>query len=289
MNPHETTADGRTLLMIAVQSEIYNDNRKMIDRLLTEGIDLNAQTTTGETALMFACMRKNELDSNIVFKRNSKLHGFGGPPVENSPLPEITPKTSIALHLIDIGADVNIESNTGQIALGYACESGHRTIIKSLIAAGSDVNIRFRYGRDVITMLQYACKLEDTPLIIAVIRAGAELPKFFPDRCITRSPEINAAISERKAADRAAPARPNAARLRAAAENHAHWLARMATPRPELESAGGAAGAPAAAAGAPAAAAGAPAGGAGAAPLAKVGPRRTYRKKRSRRRTLRSR
>ena len=82
----------------------------VIKRLINAGVDVNAKSKKGSTALMFA------------------------------------PNSEIVKILIKAGADVNIENNNGNTALMGASHKGNTEIVEILIRAGANVNPETKYG-----------------------------------------------------------------------------------------------------------------------------------------------
>ncbi len=86
-----------------------------VKQALADGANLNAKTSRGRTALIYACDHKA------------------------SP--------QIAKYLIDNGADLDAQEEDRETALTYASMYGRISIVKYLIDAGADVNKKGGYGR----------------------------------------------------------------------------------------------------------------------------------------------
>lgn len=96
-----------------------NCNHEFIQYLLNNGADINAiDSTTGESALMYACKAGNFIN---------------------------------AKYLIDNGANISVQNLEGETALNYACQSGNYEIFQYLISRGALLNI------NIDELLRNAC------------------------------------------------------------------------------------------------------------------------------------
>ena len=112
VNPDALGDDGTTLLMLAVKSSLgsfYDQGVDAVKFLLARGVDINAKTESGATALIYAVSHQ---------------------------LPEVVEM------LIKAGADVNAVSNAGWSVLDYAREYGKSEgqLIELLLEAGAESN-----------------------------------------------------------------------------------------------------------------------------------------------------
>jgi ankyrin repeat protein len=127
--------DGRTVLMKACE----RGTRRMVEFLLSRGVNIDAIDNHGDTALMIAAKNEN---------------------------------TAIAASLISRGADVQAQDSEGRTALMMAAAQGCKSNAELLIAGGCEVNGRDRRGK---TALMYAVTsdLKDTALFL--ISRGADV------------------------------------------------------------------------------------------------------------------
>ena len=89
-----------------------NGDLHEVNRLLTEGADINVMRKDGATALIIALQ-----------------HGH----------------QEVAKLLLDKGADVNAKDNNGWTALMFAAEEGTQDIVQVLLDKGADVNSKTQY------------------------------------------------------------------------------------------------------------------------------------------------
>ena len=57
-------------------------------------------------------------------------------------------------HLLSLGCDVNLQTNTGKTALMMACQEGRVEIVKILLAHGADTLIKNRKGKKAIDLTE---------------------------------------------------------------------------------------------------------------------------------------
>ena len=74
--------------------------------------------------------------------------------------------------LIGAGADLNIQSNTGNTALHRAAWNGHSEIVSTLIDEGADLNIQNLYGN---TPIHRAAFKGHIGIVLKLLKANADL------------------------------------------------------------------------------------------------------------------
>lgn len=127
-------AHGNTPLMEAA----WRGEAGIVDRLLAEGVDLNAVNGDGNNALWLAC-------------------------VSNKP--------ALVIRLAQAGVPINHVNATGATCLMYAASSGKPDIVRVLLALGADPLIQ---TQDDFTALDMAASLECLQLLRAATRSAAK-------------------------------------------------------------------------------------------------------------------
>lgn len=110
---NEGDIKGFTPLIIAV----YNNQPAVVELLLQNGADVNAQDSAGNTPLMGACFK-----------------GY----------------SSIAITLVDAGAAVNMRNYQGAPALTFAATFGQLAIAEILLKNGAQTNLQDSRGKSSI-------------------------------------------------------------------------------------------------------------------------------------------
>ncbi|XP_024080647.1 ankyrin repeat domain-containing protein 17-like isoform X3 [Cimex lectularius] len=148
-NIEEVNDEGYTPLMEAAR-EGHED---MVAILLVKGANINAQTEeTQETALTLACCGGFLEVANFLIKNGAEIE-LGA----STPLMEAAQEGHLELvrYLLEVHADVNAQTQTGDTALTYSCENGHTEVAKLLLQYGADLEHESEGGR---TPLMKACR-----------------------------------------------------------------------------------------------------------------------------------
>jgi ankyrin repeat protein len=138
-DPNVGEPDGTTALHYAVRY----DDLALVDRLITAGAKVNVANRYGVTPIALAC----ESGGAAVVERLLKA---GVSPNTTGPLGETalhtcahTGRVDAAKVLLAHGAQVNAGENwRGQTPLMWAAAQGHAEMMRALIEAGADVNVR---------------------------------------------------------------------------------------------------------------------------------------------------
>ncbi|XP_029659859.1 ankyrin repeat domain-containing protein 17-like [Formica exsecta] len=124
-----------TLLMRAAKAGCVN----LVKWLINHGIDVNTQSTFGNTPLMYGCAGGHEevvrvlLEAGTNVEDHNDLYG-------HTPLMEAasTGRVQIAKILLEHGAGINTHSNGKESALSLASRHGHLKMFHFLLKAGAD-------------------------------------------------------------------------------------------------------------------------------------------------------
>ncbi|XP_063923686.1 uncharacterized protein LOC135137861 [Zophobas morio] len=185
---HTKDNDNRNPLHYASSSKQVN--RNIIKLLIDKGIDVNARSTNGVTALQIACLEGVHENAKLLLDcgasvnltdhddRNSLHYASASPRVNQTIINVLTKEIDLnaqdkvkttALHLacqegvydnvemlLDCGASINVVDKDNHNVLHYAAASKHinRSIIELLLDKGIDVNAQAKNG---MTALHIAC------------------------------------------------------------------------------------------------------------------------------------
>jgi len=165
---------------------VYNKDFKMVQWALKMGADVDAQDSTGYTALNKACNHKVSLEiAKFLLEKGANIEGIG----KNEPSYDIeTPLTHASMYgelelvkfLLESGADVNRVGGYGRTPLHFAATpSSHWStdfpeIVKVLLEHGADPNIAHK-GGDNVLMEMIWCEEFDIEIAKMLIEYGTDL------------------------------------------------------------------------------------------------------------------
>ena len=164
-----------TVLMVASSYEGYSD---MIELLIKRGADVNAQSSDGKTALMWAADNAPDaVETLLNYRANVKLKmNDGMTAFLQSVFGILSGKvsTTVCDLLLKKGANVNDEltsiSASGWTALHFAAINGDVELVKYLIRKGANVNHKSSEGSSAL----YLAKQNSYKEIVNILKkAGA--------------------------------------------------------------------------------------------------------------------
>lgn len=165
-----TNYSGRTALIYASRYGYIEIVRALISR----GADSNIQDGYGMTALMHATdfngVKQEMLKPLLLAGVNILAEDeYGITALMRAT--DFTEHTKVVKSLIKAGADVNIKDIKCETALMLAAFYGYPDIVKALIKAGADVNAKHDYGR---TVLMWATMPGHTEIVQILLKAGSD-------------------------------------------------------------------------------------------------------------------
>lgn len=160
---------GRDILLhLAVRKKCLG----FVRRLLEKEVDVNAQGTGGQTALIYAVQSSNQRILEYLLKRNADPEvsdNEGRTPLRIA-LEENKPK--MVRCLIEFGADKDARLITNDHLLHRAVQLGCGEMVRLLLDEGVDVNIR-GYSRK--TPLIYAASEKNFEIVKLLLQRGADV------------------------------------------------------------------------------------------------------------------
>jgi len=148
-------------------------NIKVVRDAISKGVDVNAFSVEGETALHCAARRGNEAIIEILLSAGADLE-------IRSEAHEYTPLITAAdcgryeavNILIKAGADINAKSSEGWTALMEAALGNHQDVVKLLISAGAEIDSKRNDGQ---TALMFAALNNHKEVVKILIEADANI------------------------------------------------------------------------------------------------------------------
>ncbi len=153
---------------------VHRGNLKAVLRALTDGDDVDAATSTGETPLMAAA---SDARGGIL---RALLDGGADPALADLDgwtalmLAARNGNTDAVKQLLDAGADARAASLLGWTALMWAAQGGHRGIVDALLSAGAAVD---QARADGTTALALAVQRAHEGVVASLLAAGAD-PRY---------------------------------------------------------------------------------------------------------------
>jgi ankyrin repeat protein len=136
--------------------------------LLDQGLDVNAATTSGNTALCDAISARNEEAVRLLIERGAKVN-FAFGPTNQTPLiwASFQEASAIVEDLLVAGADVNAKDKLGSTALVWAAmsERDDTRTVSALLHAGASVDVRTAMGE---TPLSWAKRRGATGIVALI-------------------------------------------------------------------------------------------------------------------------
>lgn len=168
VNPMLRDPLGATALHVAAESP--ESTTDLMEMLIKRGVDLNAVTRQGETALNLGIRRKSEDIVKILLKHGADCEiapNDGWRPLLAA---VATGDVNIVKLLLDHRVDVNTVNDTGWTALMFVADRGYDKIMKMLLEAGADLHLKTAINQ---TPLHKALYHGSKPAIELLLSYGA--------------------------------------------------------------------------------------------------------------------
>ena len=124
------------------------DKLEVVKTLIKHGADVNATSDTESTPVRSACFMTNIEVVKYLAENCADIHKpnvNGGTCLINS-----VQSVELCRYLIEKGADLNAQDNSGNLALHYAIREGRNPTVKLLLKHGSDPYLKNDFGDDAI-------------------------------------------------------------------------------------------------------------------------------------------
>ena len=170
-------------LLIAAK---INSNEKIVKELLKSK---NIEESEKLEALWRAIDNKNIKVFDVLLKATKGENSFSNKNKETILMKACKEeKIDIVKRLIKAGANVNIKDNVGMTALGYACFVGNLEIVNTLIAAGADINTHNILGAPAMAI---AMGKGNKNIVNVLLAAGADVNIKYNSTLLIGACELN--------------------------------------------------------------------------------------------------
>ncbi|HLP34654.1 MAG TPA: ankyrin repeat domain-containing protein [Amoebophilaceae bacterium] len=155
---------GRTLLHWAV----INGQLEIVERLITNGVDINVRDGSGQTPLHLAVINRHFEIVQWLIEKGADVNSQDNQ--DDTPLiwAVLNRHFEIVQFLIEKGAEVTTVNDFGETPLHVAVRKGYPSIVKLLIGKGAEVNMRDMEDQ---TPLDLATELKVSNEIVQLLTA----------------------------------------------------------------------------------------------------------------------
>jgi ankyrin repeat protein len=126
-----------------MSAALYGDTEK-VKELINQGVDVNARTHEGRTALMFAVINMHAATVQTLLKLGADVNAQSEAGFTPLILAACSGNARIARALLNGGADVRKTLRSGQTALSHAAEHGYNVIVELLEREVSKSKVPFK-------------------------------------------------------------------------------------------------------------------------------------------------
>lgn len=151
MDPNTVDGSGRPALVKAVQMDALRVAQEL---LAMPDIRINDASTSGETALMHACIKGNLTLVQQLLGRGARINQPGWTPLHYVASADTEHSVTIARILLERHAYIDAESPNKSTPLMLAAQYGSQTMVQLLLDAGADVQLRNQLGLTAIDFAQ---------------------------------------------------------------------------------------------------------------------------------------
>ncbi len=171
LNAHERDADGYTPLYYVLTE---NPNLAVAQRLIIAGADVNAPMADGVTPLILATSRAKQLrleQQKLESLQISQISAIPQQQIQTYIKAQKKHSLDMLKMLIEYGADVNQETPFGTPLMNAATDEWNLPLVETLLQAGAAVNAQDQSGQ---TALFYARLFKCDDIEAILLKAGAD-------------------------------------------------------------------------------------------------------------------
>jgi ankyrin repeat protein/beta-lactamase regulating signal transducer with metallopeptidase domain/Tol biopolymer transport system component len=150
----------------ALHSAVGTGHQEIAELLIAKGADVNAKTSGGQTPLDVAFLRNQPALVKMLAAKGSEISTLAVA-ARIGDLARV--KT-----LLERGADINAQDNSGRTALHYAAQDGLKEVVEVLLAKGANVNVG-AFGSENKTAADFAMESNHSEIVELLFSKGADI------------------------------------------------------------------------------------------------------------------
>lgn len=151
MDPNTVDESGRPALAKAVQMDALRVAQEL---LAMPQIRINDTSTSGESALMHACIKGNLTLVQQLLGRGARINQPGWTPLHYAASADTPHSLTIARILLERHAYIDAQSPNQSTPLMLAAQYGSQSMVQLLLDAGADVQARNQLGLSAVDFAQ---------------------------------------------------------------------------------------------------------------------------------------
>jgi hypothetical protein len=162
ININAQNINGETGLHLAVME----NNIEIVELLINAGADIEIETNDEETALCIAIAENNIQMVWLLFKNNANVSFEAKSGWNFLHLAMQGNNIDISKLLIERGVNINLQNRAGETPLHFAIWKGYIAIVLLLIENGADIEIKYNQGRSALCLAVCMDNLEIAQLLL---------------------------------------------------------------------------------------------------------------------------
>lgn len=151
----------------ALMKAAHKGNISILQLLIEEGADVNAEDSLGETALIGAAFQEKTEAARFLINHGAMVNQGSTTPLMWA---AFRGNVELIKILLEHGANVNVQNHEALTPLMWAADQGHINAVWMLIAAGADINAQNKSG---LTPLMFAARKGHMPVVRILLNKGA--------------------------------------------------------------------------------------------------------------------
>lgn len=161
--------DNRTFLHIAAQ----NGNLRIVEALISKGVDINAIDDTKVTSLFIAATLGHDAIVQVLISNGAKINSQSSDGITPLQIAASFGYTNVVKTLLDNKANVTIRDNKNRIAVELAISRGHLKVVETMMEHEQfDIHAK---SKDDFTLLHIAAQNGDLDIIKILVNNGADV------------------------------------------------------------------------------------------------------------------